>query len=137
MCRQLLPDYRLQDILSIIGALAFTLMIFQLLSAEEDYNQTLIIATGAWGTFTVWEQLTTHDGWKVVSDEKIITKRLLLRNGTHLSMSGDSPFARGPLAEAIGLDGEGQGVDEMLQGTFDVDKAGLDGAAASSDMHSF
>ena len=133
----LIPDYRLQDILSIIGALAFTLMIFQLLSAEEDYNQTLIIATGAWGTFTVWEQLTTHDGWKVVSDEKIITKRLLLRNGTHLSMSGDSPFARGPLAEAIGLDGEGQGVDEMLQGTFDVDKAGLDGAAASSEIHSF
>ena len=25
----------------------------------------------------------------------------------------------------------------MLQGTFDVDKVGLDGAAASSEMHSF
>ena len=52
-------------------------------------------------------------------------------------MSGDSPFARGPLAEAIGLDGEGHGVDEMLQGSFDVDKAGLDGTAASSEMNSF
>ena len=52
-------------------------------------------------------------------------------------MSGDSPFARAPLADAVGLDGEGEGVDEMLQDTFDTNKAGMNGATASSEMLSF
>ena len=133
----LIPDYRLHDILSIIGALAFILLILQLLSPEEEYKPSSIITSGVWVIFTVWEQLTSHDGWKVISDEKVTTPRLLLRNGTHLSMSGDSPFAKGPLADVVGLDSDGGGVDEMLQGTFDIDKAGLRCTAASSEMHSF
>ena len=133
----LIPDYRLHEIISIIGVLAFTLLIFQLLTHKETHSPSLIILSGAWGLFTVWESIVAHEGWKVITDEKQITKRLMLRNGTHLSMSGDSPFARGPLADAVGLDGEGEGVDEMLQGTFDTDKSGLNGAAASSEMSSF
>ena len=42
-----------------------------------------------------------------------------------------------PLADSAGLDGEGAGVDEMLQGTFDTDTAGMNGAAVSSEMRSF
>lgn len=77
-----------------------------------------------------------HEGWKVISDEKVITKRLLMRNGTHLSMSGDFPFARGPLADRVGLDGKGAGVKDILQGNFSTDKGGLNRAAASSEMKS-
>ena len=96
-----------------------------------------MIASGAWGISTVWEQITEHDGWKVLSDEKMITKRLLIRNGTHLSMSGDSPFARGAIAESIGLDGEGEGTEDMLKGNYKMDTKGLDEVSASSEMHSF
>ena len=133
----LIPDYCIHEILSIIGILAFTLFIQQLMAPTGKYSQSMVVATGAWGIFTVWEQISAHEGWKVLSDETMITSRLLLRNGTHLSMSGDSPFARGPLAEAIGLDGEGDGVEDMLNGTFDTDREGLDGIAASSEMRSF
>ena len=103
----------------------------------NTYSSEIVVVTGAWGIFTVWEKIASHEGWKVITDEKQITKRLMLRNGTHLSMYGDSPFARGPLADAVGLDEEGEGVEEMLQGTFDTDKSGLNGAAASSEMSSF
>jgi len=133
----LIPDYRLHEIISIIGVLAFILLIYQLLSPTEVHTTSVIILSGAWGLSTVWESIVEHEGWKVITDEKQITKRLMLRNGTHLSMSGDSPFARGPIVDAVGLDGEGEGVEEMLQGTFDIDKAGLNGAKASSEMSSF
>ena len=60
-----------------------------------------------------------------------------MRNRTHLYMSSDSPFARGPLAEEVGLDGEGKGVEEMLQGIIRIDRDVLEGASASSEMKSF
>lgn len=78
-----------------------------------------------------------HDGWIDITDKYAITKQLLLYNGTHLSMSRDSPFARAPVVDAMGLDDEGVGVDEILQGTFDTDKAGMNGAAASSETRRF
>jgi len=133
----LITNYRIHNVLSIIGALAFTLLIIQLTTEEEKHWPAMIIATKVWVIFTVWERLLEHDGWKVITDKQAITKRLLLHNGTHLSMSGDSPFAQAPLADAVGLYGKGAGVDEMIQGTFDTDKAGMNGAIASSDMHSF
>ena len=133
----LVPDYQIQDILAILGVLSFTILMQQLLAEECNYAQPIIVAAGAWGIFTVWEQITVHDGWKVLSDETMITQRLLIRNGTHLSMSGDSPFARGAIAESIGLDGEGEGVEEMLQGTYTMDTEGLDEVSASSEMKSF
>ena len=79
----LLPDYRIHEILSIIGALAFPLLILQLLTTEEKNVPSLIILTGAWGIFKMWESIIEHDEWKVITDEKIITKRLTLRNGIH------------------------------------------------------
>ena len=59
-----------------------------------------------WGVFNVWIQLIANERWKVLTDEEIITNRILQRNGTHLSMSGDAPFSRGPLATDIGVDGQ-------------------------------
>ena len=52
-------------------------------------------------------------------------------------MSGESPFARGTLAEDIGLDGKGDAVDGILQGKFKRDLSGLDKALASSEMKTF
>lgn len=49
-------------------------------------------------------------------------------------MSGESPFTRGQLADEIGRDGEGTAVDELLKGTFERDRSGLDAATASSEM---
>lgn len=54
----------------------------------------------------------------MLSDEDMITQRLLTRNASQLSMPGDSPFTIGEIAKSIGLDGEGMGVDDMLQGNF-------------------
>ena len=52
-------------------------------------------------------------------------------------MLGNSHFARGPLADAIDLDGDGDGVEDMRQGNFSKDKEGMDGAAAFLEMKSF
>ena len=51
----LIPDYRLHNILAIIGTLSFTLLILRLLLEEVQYTPAIVIATGAWGIFTVWE----------------------------------------------------------------------------------
>ena len=81
--------------------------------------------------------MIAHDGWKMLTDEEQITNRLLKRNRTHLSMSGDTPFARGPLTDIIGRDGEGVAVEEMLKGTFIQDTTGLDEVHASKEMKAF
>jgi hypothetical protein len=52
-------------------------------------------------------------------------------------MSGDTPFARGPLADKIGKDGEGAAVEEMLKGSFVFDTEGMDEVHASKEMTSF
>ena len=111
MIRNLLIPYsRVHDLLVIIGALAFALLIQQLIAEKDKYIPSLIVTTGSWRVFKVREEITDHEGWKVLSDETAITQRLLMRNGTHLSISGDSPFAREPIADRIGMDGNGTGV---------------------------
>ena len=111
----LVPDYKIYQILAIIGILAWTALMGSLCSQPDkillDAHFILMIV---WGAFTVWSQLVQYDGWKVLTDKNKITQRLLQRNGTHLSMSGDTPFAQGALAEEIGHDGEGAAVEEML-----------------------
>ena len=49
-------------------------------------------------------------------------------------MSGDTPFARDTLASDIGLDGEGEAVEEMLRGTYTLDETGMDEIHASAEM---
>mmetsp|Transcript_20521 Transcript_20521/g.24444 ORF Transcript_20521/g.24444 Transcript_20521/m.24444 type:complete len:134 (+) Transcript_20521:2-403(+) len=128
MIRSLLvPDYQLHHILVVFGMLAWiSLMCLDCSDGATSYSNSMIALALPWGAFTVWSQLTTHDGWKVITDEDKITKRIIRLNGTHLFMSGDSPFARGPLADAIGKDGEGEEVEKLLQGTFTMDKEGID-----------
>ena len=36
-----------------------------------------------------------------------------------MSLSGDTPFASGEIAESIGMDGRGEAVEALLEGTFD------------------
>lgn len=57
------------DILASIGGIAFTLLTQQLFRKDSTYSPVIVIATGIWGTFMVWEQLTAHDDWKVIRDE--------------------------------------------------------------------
>ena len=52
-------------------------------------------------------------------------------------MSGESSFARGPLAADIGLDGKGDAVEDILKGKYKRDISGLDEASASSEMKNF
>ena len=72
-----------------------------------------------------------------MTNEDKIVNTLLQRNTTHLSMSGDTPFARGDLADDIGRDGEGKGAEEMLRETYTMDNEGMDLMMASTEMNSF
>ena len=52
-------------------------------------------------------------------------------------MSGDTPFARGSLAEAAGKDGESDGVEEMLRGTNTFNSTDMTPLTASFEINSF
>ena len=52
-------------------------------------------------------------------------------------MSGDAPFSRGSLATDIGVDGQGNKVEEMLKGTYVLDAKGMDDVHASSELKCF
>ena len=52
-------------------------------------------------------------------------------------MSGDTPFARGPLSEVVSKDGEGDGVDDMFQGTYSIDDKDMTPLMASNEMNSY
>ena len=134
----LVPDYSLHQILAIIGTLAcIALMGSFCINSRNKLHDKILMLIVAWGVFIVWSQLVKHDGWKVLTDGIQITKRLLQRNGTHLSILGDTPFVRGALAEDVGYDGEEQVVVEMLKGSYTIDRYDLDEVQASTEMSSF
>ena len=54
-----------------------------------------------------------------------------------MSISGDTPFARGSLATDIGVDGQGDKVEEMLKGTYVLDVKEMDDVHASSELQCF
>ena len=98
----LVQDYRVHQILSILGALALTVLLGAFSTGGIGFsNDAMLVRALPWSVFTVWSQITAHYGWKVLTDEELITKRILRRNSSHLSMSGDTPFARGHLANDI------------------------------------
>ena len=66
-----------------------------------------------------------------------MVNKLLQRNSTHLSMSGDTPFARGSLSDVVGKDGEGDGAEEMLRGTYTIDTTDMIPLTASYEMKNF
>ena len=59
-----------------------------------------------WGFTTDYEELMAFDGWKNITAEDEIIKRLICRNTTHLVQSANTPFASGYLSEEIRLDGK-------------------------------
>ena len=65
-------------------------------------NETMMVRAIPWGVFTVWSQLTANDGWKVLTDEEMITSRILQRNGTLLSIS-DNTFVIEVCSSILGV----------------------------------
>ena len=102
----LLHGYYQNESLFVIGMLAVIALIGAA-SVVAKYNNalksrqaiellfSLVILTTVWGVSTHWSNLTVTDGWRVLTDNDDITHRLIQRNSTQLSMSGESPFARG------------------------------------------
>ena len=71
--------------------------------------QTLLIpSTNTNGTTT----------WNKVSDKDEVYRLLIERNTKKLSMSKESPFATGPIADAISPYGDDAIVDLILNGTI-------------------
>ena len=140
MIRSLLvPDFCHHNMAPIFGILAFTFLLHATMGNDIWPSQPyqLVILAGLWAFQTDWHLLIEHDGWKALSNEDDMVHKLLQRNSTHLSMSGDTPFARGLLSDAVGLDGESAGVDEMLQGTYSIDAQNMTPLMASNEMKSF
>ena len=71
----------------------------------------LVIMNIPWVVANSWYTLIEYEEWKVISDEKIIIKKQIHRNSTHLSMPGDATFVRGRLEKEVGLDGEGKSTE--------------------------
>ena len=67
----------------------------------------------------------------------MINAWILQHNGIHLSMSGDTPFAAGPLLDSIGLDGEEDGVEDHLDRIFHMDTKIMDKVSSSIAMTIF
>ena len=64
--------------------------------------------------------------WKTISDKDEIFRLLVERNTEKLCMSNKSPFATGPIADAIGPYGDNDIVDNILDGTITPESLGLD-----------
>ena len=88
--------------------------------------QGLYSITILWAVTTDFKELVASDGWKNLTSEEQINQRLIIRNTTHLAQSGDTPFASGSFGNEIGIDGEKDVVDEILQGKFDIEKFIID-----------
>ena len=63
--------------------------------------------------------------WETVTDPDEIHQLLIERNTKKLCMSNTSPFAVGPLADAIGPYGDNDIVDTILDGTATLESLGL------------
>ena len=125
MLRNLLVhDFKEGVITPVLGCICFVLMLACSLegyASNQQFNGLYLISV-AWGIFTDYKELVEADGWKNITSEELINKRLLLCNTTHLAQSCNTPFADGKIADEIGLDGEKKATDEILAGNFEVDK---------------
>ena len=72
-----------------------------------------------WCLGAQWSDLVASRGWKPLMGEDAIHKTLIRRNTTQLAMSADTPFTSGKIAEEIGLDGESDHVENILEGEFE------------------
>ena len=69
----LVQDYRLYQIMSVLGELALTTVMGGFVTGGLGHNNNaMLVRALPWGVFTVWGQLTAHDGWKILTDENLI-----------------------------------------------------------------
>ena len=62
----LTSDYRVHNMLAIIGVIAFTLFIQKLFRDDATYVPEIVEVTGAWGIFTVWAKITEYKAGKLL-----------------------------------------------------------------------
>ena len=79
----LVQDYRLHQILSVLGVLPLSAMLGRFTKGGNVVRSNdILVRDLSWSVFTVWGQLTANDGLKVLTYEDQITERILQRNGT-------------------------------------------------------
>ena len=59
----LVPDDKMHKILAVFGTLSFALFTISLIHTMSDMlnYSTIVVMLGAWGIFTVWDQLLQYD----------------------------------------------------------------------------
>ena len=121
--RLLIPDYEEGVIIPVIGSICILIFLLCSLQNFKDIKQTqgIFIISLMWGLHTDFELLIKFNGWKTITEEEKKYQILLRRNTTHLVQSNNTPYADGCLARAIGLDGETEIVEDILQGKLNMD----------------
>lgn len=118
--RLLIHDFLPGVIRPVCGVLALLVMLLCNTPLQQkispDISRILFCLSLVWVVATDWKELIAWNGWKNIESEELLFKHILRRNTTHLSMSANTPLANGPLAEAIGLDGNLDFVDDILEG---------------------
>ena len=108
---------------------------------QPDTSCILFCFSLVWVVATDWKELIAWNGWKNIESEELLYKHILRRNTTHLSMSANTPLANGPLADAIGLDGNLDFVDDILEGIAHhnqlTDHLPSDEIENSPELHAF
>ena len=61
-----------------------------------------------------------------INDSKLMFNFLLKRNFRHLMQSDNSMFTQGPVKDMCGWYGEGEGMEDLLRGTVDIDNISKD-----------
>ena len=101
MLRNLLvQDYKPGVIKPVIGVitLVFFLSCFTSMYERAVKTQAQQLLFFLWAFSTDYEELMAFDGWKNITAEDEIIKRLIRRNTTHLVQSANTPFASGYLS---------------------------------------
>ena len=123
-----------------IGAIAVLIVLTNMLTPSK--TSLTSAAPILWMMQTDWEQFFKTTGWKNITSETTINSLLLRQNTTHLTISGNTPFASKPLISLIGQDGEYPVVDKILDGNINIDKiltdtTNLDPVLQSPEMKVF
>ena len=70
-------------------------------SREDSFERSVFWAALIWCVVAQWDDFVAFNGWKPITYQDQVFRRLLWRNTTHLSMSKDTLFASGHFATAI------------------------------------
>ena len=110
---------KMNPIFASLTLMAYLGSLFTMKQISEDMNNFHLITMSWWCLGSKWSDIVVSRGCKPLLGKIKIHKALLRKNTTQLSMSGDTPFARGRLAEDVGYDGKGDAVENLLDRTYD------------------